>query len=520
MTSFQIALVFASVLISGCKSMAPSAKDVGHTLVADSVVDEYMGKFARQELLATGKASPSDQKWFRQEIPRLELPDKAIEEMYYFRWYAFAKHIYTTRDGWVITEFKDPVPWAGKFNTISASAGLQLREARWLRNPNVAEQYAYFWGSKDASPRLYSFPFADSVRAVAEVTGNAKLEEDLLPVLVKNYEHWEASNFRSVGLFWQIDDRDGMEYSAGGSGYRPSINAYMYGDAKAIALIAKEAGRFQLASEFEEKAAKLANRVHLDLWNANDSFYETRNKSFQFVHVRELIGYLPWYFGLARPSDEIAWLQLNDHNGFKSPFGYTTVERRSSLFMLSNRHECTWNGPVWPFAMTQTLMALANMLDSTGEHVLPPASFLEGLRLYTREQHLTLPDGDRIPWIDEDTDPDTGLWLARAQLKREHRPDQNRGQYYNHSGYADLIISDLIGIRPQSGNVLAIAPLVDPGWDFYALEDVPYHGHLLSVYFDRGGQKYHLGKGLVVLEDGQVIGRSSGTAMRVELAAH
>ena len=33
------------------------------------------------------------------------------------------------------------------------------------------------------------------------------------------------------GLFYQIDDRDGMEFSAGGSGARPTINSYMYGDA-------------------------------------------------------------------------------------------------------------------------------------------------------------------------------------------------------------------------------------------------------------------------------------------------
>ena len=69
----------------------------------------------------------------------------------------------------------------------------------------------------------------------------------LLPDLVKNYEVWEASHRDDTGLFHQIDDRDGMEYSIGGSGYRPTINSYMYGDAVAIANIAALAGQHDLA---------------------------------------------------------------------------------------------------------------------------------------------------------------------------------------------------------------------------------------------------------------------------------
>ncbi|KAA6313152.1 hypothetical protein EZS27_036031, partial [termite gut metagenome] len=40
----------------------------------------------------------------------------------------------------------------------------------------------------------------------------------------------------STQLFWQIDDRDGMEVSVssslapGGKGYRATINRYMYGE--------------------------------------------------------------------------------------------------------------------------------------------------------------------------------------------------------------------------------------------------------------------------------------------------
>ena len=62
---------------------------------------------------------------------------------------------------------------------------------------------------------------------------------DLLPDLIANFEAWEKERYdASRGLFWQIDDRDGMEVSVCGSGYRATINSYMAAEAKAIAMIA------------------------------------------------------------------------------------------------------------------------------------------------------------------------------------------------------------------------------------------------------------------------------------------
>ena len=512
-----LALTSVVVGISLFTTISLCAQARAAQLIPDSVVDRYMAKFESQELEATGQTSKVAAPWFDHEIPRLDLPDKRLEEMYYFRWYAFAKHLEKTPRGWVITEFLDHVPWAGKYNTISAAAGLQLREARWLRDQAVAEDYASFWSEAEAEPRRYSFPFADSVHAVTIVTGNTAFEQRLLPALIKNYGAWEAGHLGTNGLFWQVDDRDGMEYSGGGSGYRPTINSYMYGDATAISIIARASGQQKVASQYEEKAAQLALQIHTRLWDKSAGFYETEKLSSGFANTRELVGYLPWYFDLARPEDESAWLQINDSRGFRAPFGYTTTEQRSAKFMRPYAHECTWNGPVWPFATTQTLTALADLLNQRGTHVLPASTFLVGLRLYAKEQHQVLSDGNTIPWIDEDSDPDTGVWLARARLEAQHRPDQHRGRYYNHSGFADLVISGLIGIRAEAGESFTLAPLVDPSWAYYALESVPYHGHLLTVYFDLDGTRYHMGHGLTVLEDGEVVAHSTGGSVKVHL---
>ena len=175
--------------------------------------------------------------FLKNNVPLLDCPDTEIEEIYYFRWWTFRKHIKQTPDGFVITEFLPPVPWAGKHNTISCAAGHHLREGRWLNDPRYLDDYAVFWFRKGGDPRRYSFWAADAIWSRCLVTGDDRLAKELLPDLVANYEAWEKTRRDSNGLFWQVDGQDGMEVSISGAlnpkseGYRATINSYMYGDA-------------------------------------------------------------------------------------------------------------------------------------------------------------------------------------------------------------------------------------------------------------------------------------------------
>jgi len=50
----------------------------------------------------------------RENVPLADLPDADMERTYYFRWWAYRKHIRRAPAGFVISEFQDDVPWAGK----------------------------------------------------------------------------------------------------------------------------------------------------------------------------------------------------------------------------------------------------------------------------------------------------------------------------------------------------------------------------------------------------------------------
>ena len=448
-------------------------------------------------------------------VPLFECPDEDITEIYWFRWWSWRKHVRRTPDGTIIDEFLPAVSWAGRHNSISCAAGHHFYEGRWLRDRRVLDDYATFWFRRGGEPRRYSFWAADAVRARCLVSGDWTIAVDLLPDLVENYRQWERSNLDSNGLFWQIDDRDGMELSIGGSGYRATINSYQYGDALAIARIAEAAGRPEIACEFRDKAATIRRLVQERLWDPRAQFFKVlpRGDAAEQADVRELHGFTPWYFNLPDPDKAVAWKQLTDPAGFNAPFGPTSAERRHPGFTISREgHECQWNGPSWPFSTAVTLTALANLLDGPPQDAVTVRDYFETLRTYTKSHRLRHDDGHVVPWIDENLDPLTGEWLARSMRSARARANRDAavrvelGKDYNHSTYCDLVITGLVGLRPRDDDVVEVHPLVPEGtWDYFCLDDVPYHGRSLTILFDRTGDRYRRGPGLRVLSDGREI---------------
>jgi hypothetical protein len=520
--------LLAAVLMAALPAPgAPAGQQPAPVLYADAF-RHYVDAFNQgdEELYPQAYANTNAWDFLKANIPLLDCPDKEIEQTYYFRWWTYRKHIKRTPEGFVITEFLPQVSWSGKYNTINCAAGHHFYEGRWLQDPKFLDDYARFWFQKGSGVRRYSFWAADSLWARGCVTGNKSLPVTLLPDLVANYEAWEQSHQDTNGLFWQIDDRDGMEVSIGGSGYRATINSYQFGDALAIARIAEFAGNLDLARRYRAKAAALKRLVQERLWDTDLQFFKVlpRDKRAP-AKVRELHGFTPWYFNLPDPQFAVAWKQLTDPQGFFAPYGPTTAEQRSPKFALAYMdHECQWNGPSWPYATAVTLTGLANLLNGPPQGTVSTRDYLALLRIYAHSHRLHLDDGRLVPWIDENLNPTNGDWISRTRLKTwkngtwdAGKGGKERGKDYNHSTFCDLVITGLIGLRPRPDERVEINPLVPLEWDAFCLDRIPYHGHSLTILWDKTGQRYRKGKGLRVFADGQEIASSPKIG---RLAAH
>ena len=489
-----------------------------NTALSDYRVEE----FNRRDNQLYRQAVPNSQArdWMRRQVPLFECSDPEIELTYYFRWWTYRKHIRLTPDGYVVTEFLPNVPWAGKDNTISCAARHHFYEGRWLADSSFLDDYARFWFRKGSDPRRYSFWAADALLARHRVKPDPGLLTELLPDLVRNYEAWEKDRRDPNGLFWQNDGEDGMEVSIGGSGYRATINSYMYGEAHAIAQIARITHQDDTAARFEREASRLKSLVQERLWDDQAAFFKVlpRGTNTSLVSVRELHGFTPWYFNLPDARFDVAWKQLMDPQGFLARFGPTTAEQRCRGFQVTYAgHECQWNGPSWPYSTAVTLTALANLLNGPAQDNITRQDYATLLHNYAASHRLRRDDGNVVPWIDENLNPFTGDWIARTLLQQRGSKIPERGKDYNHSTFCDLVITGLAGLRPGNDDSIVVNPLAPATWDYFCLDRAPYRGRMITILWDRTGTRYGKGKGLRVFADGQLLA-SADSLQRVRAA--
>ncbi|OIW25319.1 carbohydrate-binding module family 13 protein [Coniochaeta ligniaria NRRL 30616] len=487
----------------------------------------YLGQSTATNFLNHGQllAGFEDPSWYEQNIPFLEVPDQQIQGVYYYRCQTYKEHlVYTSAQyGYLASEFLQPVSYGAPYGGVVAAAGHHIIEGRWLRDQRYGKDIVKYWlagpgqFSKPQTEQVnpdtsdwaheYSFWAATAVWRQYLVTGDRDFAVGQLDNLVKQYRGWDNHFNADLGLYWQVPVWDATECTAasyessdpyhGGDGYRPTINAYQYGDARAISSLAGLAGQTALASEYSGRADALQSAIQAHLWDSGRQFFMHRardnNPSGQLLTSREIMGYVPWMFNMPQASNIVAFAQLKDPQGFAATYGPTTAERRSKWFMNQSANCLQWDGPSWPYATSQTLTAVENVLhDYPAQSYISATDYFTLLLGYVATQHK----GGK-PYVAEAHDPDADRWMYDTA---------NHSEDYNHSTFIDNIIAGLLGLRGQADNTLKVNPLVPSSWDYFALENVAYHGHTVTVIWDRTGQRYGQGTGLRVFVDGNLAG--------------
>lgn len=502
-----------------------------------------------------------DWEWYRHNIPFFESPEPQIDEIYYYRWEVVTRHLrYTSPDyGYIITEFfVDPtVTWAGRYQSICGAADLHIDDVRWMKSQQPARDYLLsFLTVPGARPRAYGFAPTWVADALARVQGGDSVFRDHLSLCIENYEGWERGYVQypndngyeeSMGLFWTTGRDMGSEFNLasaqlsdelsgqrgykirGGAGFRPDINAVLYAEAKAIAELAEAVGDRQVTARFAQKAASIKENTQKKLWDPEREFFIHRWRYNQYADgdeagrpsiragsllwetnaKKEGVGFQPnengagreifcyhlWRYGLPDDNDDStpatgyarAWRFLTLPEYFAGRYGPRTGERHDPWYSVIYG-ECRHNGQTWPYHTARILAGGAVLLNDYRYHTFfSRKDWVSIFRTYT-ELHRN----GNMPFVAESHDPDQQRWT-------ELRPI---GFHYFHSSYVDLVITGLAGIRPRRDNILEINPLAPKEWDYFALDDVLYHGNVISIFWDRYGSRYHRGTGFHVYVNG------------------
>lgn len=494
----KLQVIIAFILFTGC-----AGNNNYSILDQNKLASEYFGE---------------DTQWYLANIPFFECSDKQIEQVYYYRWKMYKAHIRNVGDNsYVITEFINHVAWDREpYCTINAASMHHIYEGRWLKDDRYMNGYINYLYQNGGNNRSYSESIADAAYARFLVNNDSSFLINQLDSMKSIYNQWSDHWDSTKQMYYIPAMPDATEYTIasidasggtagfeGGEAFRPTMNSYIYGNALAISNIAALKNDKKTHDLYLQKANALKANIERNLWNDSLQHFVDRFKVnnryvhyWDFIRGRELAGMIPWYFNLPAdiPAYNAAWKHTTDTGYLLGSYGLRTNEPsyeyyfKQFIYYMGQRGS-QWNGPSWPFQTSLALTGMANFLNNYDQQVITNADYLKLLRLYTKQHYL--PDG-KINLV-ENYDPNLGGPIVYYYWSN----------HYNHSSFNNLIITGLCGIRPDNGDTLDINPLTDNSIDYFCLDNVLYHGHKLTVVYDRDGSRYNLGKGLIVLLDGR-----------------
>ncbi len=462
--------------------------------------------------------------WLKENVPLFECPDKMLEEIYYFRWWTFRKHIKHTEDGYIITEFLPKVPWSGKHNAIVAPFGHQVNEAKWLNNSKqILSDYIKYYLDGKGNISDYSTWFVDSVLEYCKHCDNMDFAVENLDLLIKYYENFHKEHITYTGLYFSYDGDDAMECSISGGrtieehafpGLRPTLNSYMAANAFAISEIANYAKCHDIADEYRKKGDIIVQKMLEILWDG--SFFKATHSTspskdyFPAIgeltpdrNARELIGYIPYCFNFMPNGYESIFADIISPDGFMSKYGLTTAEQRHERFLFEYPHQCLWNGYIWPYATTQVLNAVSNLLENYEQNIIVKDDFYKMILDYAKMHYRVTENGEKICWIDEVMSPVTGEWSSRSVLESWGWPERKggieRGRDYNHSAFCNIVLSHLLGIKISFGK-LTVEPKIPDNWEYFAVDNLRMGDNTYKIIYDKNGNRYKLGIGLNIIK--------------------
>lgn len=469
--------------------------------------------------------------WYLDNIPFVDFPDASLQQIYYYRTSVLKRHVAYTNEGhgWVITEFIQPVPWASKFQTIPDSAPHQLVEARWLRDTSYVNDVIQHYtrgGVETIAGVTYTHYLHRAFLEVAQATGDSEFLQSQLYGMIYTYNLWNSTRDNTTGLYHRTPLFDAQEFSLPGyvtgsaSGgnveiwndfsnnystiwlgpetYRPNFNAYMVAGARAIATVADMAGNTSVAQTFNNYAVDLYTRMNNTLYSSDLQFWiDVVQGTNLRVEGRELIGLYPYRFDVGTEPSRIAGIDSSlNEDGFLSLYGPTTLEQTSPYFTADKNisYCCLWNGQSWPFSTCVYLGTLARLARENTSEVATQEFFYDALTTYTKTHY-----DHGQPAIFESHYPHKDAWSGYTT---------NHSEHYLHSTYIDNVFTNLIGIIPDLSDSFVMQPLIPQNWTHFIVENLPYHGTLLTIVWDQAGSAYpsfNHSAGLSIFSNGSLI---------------
>lgn len=479
---------------------------------------------------ASSFAQASRDHWesYFDSLPLFRCSDPYFERYWVYRWYGLRLNAIAA--GWGNYVAPTVAEGIAYFHQpISYSAQCHMRELRWARDPEWARGVlrtfiAHQLPSGALHGRIYAnhfdgtdFYHADwggALLALDAVHPSDAFLKEVLPGL-ERYAEWllatrDASGSGMIDVTDQFET--GQEYMSRYQAVDPDadrygwenrirlkgidVTVYAYRLFQALARLGPRAGLD--AGRWHDQASRTRSAILLGMWDERSGMFSDVNPATgRRTNVRAAVCFYPYFTDcVGAPHLQGMVTNLFDPRQFWKPFPVASSSGTDPLYdadalWKGRRHNCPWNGRVWPMANSHIAEAVATVAL---EHL--PALRAHLVEFVTKFVRMMFWDGDSArPNCFEHYHPVTG------------KPSAYRGvDDYQHSWVNDLLVQYLIGLRPARAGFV-----VDP-FPFpveFEARSLPMRGSLVDVV--RTGDQF------VVLVNGADTARSRvGEAVRVE----
>lgn len=465
-------------------------------------------------------------RWWADNIPYIDLPDKNIEKTLYYRWWLMRFNFLDANVPGNDYQFPTAVEGAlGYNNAIVLTSGMFIDDLKYLRDPS----YAYgTWVSagevaksgkatdNPGDPANWSQSYTEYISDAAwrsyEIHGGPKPVAQSLATYGENdvkglLKDLDSNHNDLIEYDWASltgNDADAVSFDwRDGANMDRAESAYVYANAKASAAAYREAGNTAKADELDALAAKVQKAVLDVLWNPDDKLIEHRIADGDHARVpwKEINNYYPFSVGLMPKPDGTA---AND-------------QYVQALRLWADADEY----PVFPFfTANQKDKAAAAAAGDPGSNNFSVINSTVDFRLFSSVLH-DYPNSAITPELYKKL----LYWNAWAQYQGgdNRYPDQN--EFWSDGsanpqkiGYRSWIhhtilgatnfttIEDVAGLRPRADAKIELDP-IDIGWDHFTVNNLRYRNSDLTIVWDKPGDgTRHYGdspEGLSIFLDGK-----------------
>ncbi len=454
-----------------------------------------------------GAASRKAWSDFFSAAPTLTCSDPFIERYWYYRWYGL--RLCSHEGGIGNYLYPGCCEGTGYFHTpIAYSAQCHARELRWLPDPDrargvVLNFLAHQKESGQLHGRIYlnhlertDFYFADwgeAALGIDAVHPDLRFLQAVYSPLVSYAEWMDRERDREgSGLVDVVDHYEtGQEYMSRYMAVSGDADSETWGNLirlkgvdatvyawrlqKSLAVIAGRLHEFGDAARWIAAADRTAEAISGLMWDKGvGMFFDVDPGTMRRTGVKAAICFYPYLTELVTPDHVDGFRRhLLDPSEFWTRYPVPSTSADDPYYSpdaewKGKRHNCPWNGRVWPMANSHVADALAGTAVEHDASLRPVAA-----ELIRKFIHMMFHDGDPTrPNCYEHYNPETG------------QPSLYRGfDDYQHSWVNDLIVRYAAGFRPGGGDAFVVDPLPFE-LESLSLQRLPFRGHEVGITID------------------------------------